>query len=104
MKDWFVTLELAEKLTPPSYEMAKKTSSEVKLDWVLSRLSYHATSTKPPAAVIVGKKCWPVSASFILRGGVHVDPPSVERVRNTLAFPSLMSSNVTYTPRESAAI
>ena len=98
LNDTFVTLTLAEKLTPPSFEFVKKTSSAVIGVCVLNLLSYHATSTIPPDATIVGKKCWPVVMSFILRGAVQEPPPSVDRVMYTLEFPSLTSSKTMYTP------
>jgi len=80
LKETFVTLTLAEKLTPPSSESAKKTSSEVMGEAVLNRLSYQATSIIPPDAAIVGKKCWPARTSFTSTGIVQEEPPSVDRV------------------------
>src|SRR6266516_131016 len=69
-----------------------------------SLLSYQATFTMPPETAIVGKKCCPVRTSLTIKGAVQDDPPSTDRVRNTLELPSLKSSNTRYTPIASAAI
>src|SRR5437660_11777561 len=90
LKETFVTLTLAEKLTPPSSESAKKTSSEVMAEAVLNRLSYQSTSIIPPYAAIVVRKCWSARTSFTSTGIVEEDHTSVDRVTTAIEIRSLL--------------
>src|ERR1700730_14925143 len=86
-----VALWFFSKLDPPSVDSAVNTSTVVSPSFVLldSRVSYQAITMFPlGATAMVGKKCWwpfPVESSLIFMGLLQVIPPSVERMKKTLA-------------------